>query len=114
MAWLLLFVKDPSKAPAGTLTTNVTWKFNHDVLASGTKFTNKGTGIVNRSRVKTNTTPDVITLRPETDKHWPMIMINLLDNMVFIAGDQMLASVSMLVTEPQNLAEKLKKVWGNW
>ena len=68
--------KDPSKAPAGTLTMNVTWKVNHDV-ASGTKFTNKGTGIINRSRVKTNT-PDVVTLLQKPINIGPMIMINLL------------------------------------
>lgn len=100
--------KDPSKAPAGTLTMNVTWKVNHDV-ASGTKFTNKGTGIINRSRVKTNT-PDVVTFTPETDKHWTNDNDQSVDNMVFIAGDNVSSKVSMSLPEPQNLAEKLKKV----
>ncbi|WP_323062819.1 LPXTG cell wall anchor domain-containing protein, partial [Limosilactobacillus reuteri] len=100
--------KDPSKAPAGTLTMNVTWKVNHDV-ASGTKFTNKGTGIINRSRVKTNT-PDVVTFTPETDKHWTNNNDQSVDNMVFIAGDNVSSKVSMSLPEPQNLAEKLKKV----
>lgn len=100
--------KDPSKAPAGTLTMNVTWKVNHNV-ASGTKFTNKGTGIINRSRVKTNT-PDVVTFTPETDKHWTNDNDQSVDNMVFIAGDNVSSKVSMSLPEPQNLAEKLKKV----
>ena len=100
--------KDPSKVPAGTLTMNVTWKVNHDV-ASGTKFTNKGTGIINRSRVKTNT-PDVVTFTPETDKHWTNDNDQSVDNMVFIAGDNVSSKVSMSLPEPQNLAEKLKKV----
>lgn len=100
--------KDPSEAPAGTLTMNVTWKVNHDV-ASGTKFTNKGTGIINRSRVKTNT-PDVVTFTPETDKHWTNNNDQSVDNMVFIAGDNVSSKVSMSLPEPQNLAEKLKKV----
>lgn len=100
--------KDPSKAPAGTLTMNVTWRVNHDV-ASGTKFTNKGTGIINRSRVKTNT-PDVVTFTPETDKHWTNDNDQSVDNMVFIAGDNVSSKVSMSLPEPQNLAEKLKKV----
>ncbi|QWS03445.1 LPXTG cell wall anchor domain-containing protein [Limosilactobacillus reuteri] len=100
--------KDPSKAPAGTLTMNVTWKVNHDV-ASGTKFTNKGTGIINRSRVKTNT-PDVVTFTPKTDKHWTNDNDQSVDNMVFIAGDNVSSKVSMSLPEPQNLAEKLKKV----
>ena len=100
--------KDPSKAPGGILTMNVTWKVNHDV-ASGTKFTNKGTGIINRSRVKTNT-PDVVTFTPETDKHWTNDNDQSVDNMVFIAGDNVSSKVSMSLPEPQNLAEKLKKV----
>ena len=100
--------KDPSKAPAGILTMNVTWKVNHDV-ASGTKFTNKGTGIINRSRVKTNT-PDVVTFTPKTDKHWTNDNDQSVDNMVFIAGDNVSSKVSMSLPEPQNLAEKLKKV----
>ncbi|AMY14872.1 hypothetical protein ADV92_10235 [Limosilactobacillus reuteri] len=100
--------KDPSKAPAGTLTMNVTWRVNHDV-ASGTKFTNKGTGIINRSRVKTNT-PDVVTFTPETDKHWTNDNDQSVDNMVFIAGDNVSSKVSMSLPEPQNLSEKLKKV----
>ncbi|WP_414152246.1 LPXTG cell wall anchor domain-containing protein [Limosilactobacillus reuteri] len=100
--------KDPSKTPGGVLTMNVSWKINHDV-ASGTKFTNKGTGTINHNVVKTNQ-PDIQTYTPETDKHWTNTNDQSVDNKVFIAGDDVSSKVSMTLPEPKNLAEKLKKV----
>lgn len=100
--------KDPSKTPGGILTMNVTWKINHDV-ASGTEFTNKGTGTINHSKVKTNQ-PEIITYTPQTDKHWSNNNDQNVDNKVFIAGDDVSSKVSMTLPEPSNLAEKLKNV----
>ncbi|WP_168353417.1 LPXTG cell wall anchor domain-containing protein [Limosilactobacillus reuteri] len=100
--------KDPSKTPGGTLTMNISWKVNHDT-ASGTKFTNKGTGTINHNTVKTNQ-PDIQTYTPETDKHWTNNKDQNVDNKVFIAGDNVSSKVSMTLPEPSQLAEKLKKI----
>lgn len=100
--------KDPSKTPGGILTMNVAWKINHDV-ASGTEFTNKGTGTINHSKVKTNQ-PEIISYTPQTDKHWSNNNDQNVDNKVFIAGDDVSSKVSMTLPEPSNLAEKLKNV----
>lgn len=100
--------KDPATTPGGTLTMNISWKINHDV-ASGTKFTNKGTGTINHNTVKTNQ-PDIQTYTPQTDKHWTNTKDQDVDNKVFIAGDNVSSKVSMTIPEPSQLAEKLKKV----
>lgn len=100
--------KDASKAPGGTLTMAISWKINHDT-ASGTTFTNKGTGTINHNSVKTNQ-PDVKTYTPQTDKHWTNAKDQDVDNKVFIAGDSVNSKVSMTLPEPSQLAEKLKKV----
>ncbi|MQB76098.1 LPXTG cell wall anchor domain-containing protein [Limosilactobacillus reuteri] len=100
--------KDPSKTPGGILTMNVAWKINHDV-ASGTEFTNKGTGTINHSKVKTNQ-PEIISYTPQTDKHWSNNNDQNVDNKVFIASDDVSSKVSMTLPEPSNLAEKLKNV----
>ena len=83
MAWLLLFVRIHLRAPAGTLTMNVTWKVNHDV-ASGTKFTNKVPELLTAAALRL-IPPDVVTFTPETDKHWTNDNDQSVDNMVFIA-----------------------------
>ncbi len=100
--------KDASTAPGGTLTMAISWKINHDT-ASGTTFTNKGTGTINHNSVKTNQ-PDVKTYTPQTDKHWTNAKDQDVDNKVFIAGDSVNSKVSMTLPEPSQLAEKLKKV----
>ena len=82
---------------------NVAWKINHDV-ASGTEFTNKGTGTINHSKVKTNQ-PEIISYTPQTDKHWSNNNDQNVDNKVFIAGDDVSSKVSMTLPEPSNLAE---------
>ena len=100
--------KDASTTPGGTLTMAISWKINHDT-ASGTTFTNKGTGTINHNSVKTNQ-PDVKTYTPQTDKHWTNAKDQDVDNKVFIAGDSVNSKVSMTLPEPSQLAEKLKKV----
>ena len=100
--------KDASTTPGGTLTMAISWKINHDT-ASGTTFTNKGTGTINHNSVKTNQ-PDVKTYTPQTDKHWTNAKDQDVDNKVFIAGDSVNSKVSMTLPGPSQLAEKLKKV----
>ena len=60
--------KTPGDAPAGNVQLLVNFKIN-DGVASGTTFTNRGSGRINNHTVNTNNAK-VVTYVQSTDKHW--------------------------------------------
>ena len=99
--------KDASKAPAGTVSLIATWLINSDV-ASGTTFTNAGSGRINNHTVDTNT-PIVKTYEQTADKHW-VEGSQTVDDKTYINDDTIHARVEMSLPEPSALAKSLTKV----
>ena len=99
--------KDPSKAPAGSVSLLAKFKINADT-PSGTQLVNAGSGTLNNETVPTPS-PKVETYKPSTDKHWTEGSQDV-DGKVYVSGDQTQADVTMTLPDPSKLAKKLSKV----
>lgn len=99
--------KNASTAPAGTVSLIATWLINSDV-ASGTTFTNAGSGRINNHTVDTNT-PIVKTYEQTANKHW-VEGDQTVDNKTYVDGDEAHGRVTMSLPDPSTLAKKLSDV----
>lgn len=99
--------KDASTAPAGTVSLIATWLINSDV-ASGTTFTNAGSGRINNHTVDTNT-PIVKTYEQTANKHW-VEGSQTVDDKTYINGDTIHARVEMSLPNKSDLAKPLTDV----
>ena len=99
--------KDPSKAPAGSVSLLAKFKINADT-PSGTQLVNAGSGTLNNETVPTPT-PTVETYKQTTDKHWTEGSQDV-DGKVYVSGDQTQADVTMTLPDPAKLAKPLSKV----
>ena len=99
--------KDPSKAPAGSVSLLAKFKINADT-PSGTQLVNAGSGTLNNETVPTPS-PKVETYKPSTDKHWTEGSQDV-DGKVYVSGDQTQADVTMTLPDPAKLAKPLSKV----
>ena len=99
--------KTPGDAPAGNVQLLVNFKIN-DGVASGTTFTNRGSGRINNHTVNTNNAK-VVTYVQSTDKHW-VEGTQTVDGKTYVDGDAINGQVSMSLPEPSTLAKSLTKV----
>ena len=99
--------KTPGDSPAGNVQLLVNFKIN-DGVASGTTFTNRGSGRINNHTVNTNNAK-VVTYVQSTDKHWTEGSQDV-DGKVYVSGDEAQADVSMSLPDPSALAKALTKV----
>ena len=99
--------KDPSKAPAGSVSLLAKFKINADT-PSGTQLVNAGSGTLNNETVPTPT-PTAETYKQTTDKHWTEGSQDV-DGKVYVSGDQTQADVTMTLPDPAKLAKPLSKV----
>ncbi len=99
--------KTPGDAPAGNVQLLVNFKIN-DGVASGTTFTNRGSGRINNHTVNTNNAK-VVTYVQSTDKHW-VEGTQTVDGKTYVDGDTINGQVDMSLPEPSTLAKSLTKV----
>ncbi|MGY4695158.1 SspB-related isopeptide-forming adhesin, partial [Ligilactobacillus salivarius] len=99
--------KDASKTPGGKVEFRVNFKIHTDV-PSGTTLMNSGEVTLNSETVPTPT-PNIVTYKPDTDKHW-VLDNNVTDNKIYFSGDKAVAQVSVDLPDASKLATPLSKL----
>lgn len=100
--------KNASSAPSGQLKMVVSFKI-HDNVKTNTILVNAGRGQINHEIVPSNQ-PSISTYEPATEKHWINGQGVVVDNKVYVAGDNVQTRATMTLPDQSKMAKHLTQV----
>ena len=100
--------KDASSAPSGQLKMVVSFKI-HDNVKTNTILVNAGRGQINHEIVPSNQ-PSISTYEPVTEKHWINGQGVVVDNKVYVAGDNVQTRATMILPDQNKMAKHVTQI----
>lgn len=100
--------KNAADAPSGQLKMVVSFKI-HDNVKTNTILVNAGSGQINHEIVPSNQ-PSIRTYEPVTEKHWINGQGVVVDNHVYVAGDNVQTRATMTLPDQSKMAKHVTQV----